>query len=90
MSNLESMKWGVMSLLNRVEKFEQACVVGNESGDCVCHGVGKVDIRITDEEDEKTMADARRPPQLCDECGRERRIIIINLVRGPHPHATLG
>jgi len=54
------MKWGVMSLLNRVEKLEQTCGVGNESGVCVCHGVGKVDIRITDEEDEKTMADARR------------------------------
>ncbi len=87
---MSKVKWGVMSLLNRVEKLEQACGVGNESGDCVCHGVGKVDIRITDEEDEKTMADARRPPQLCDECGRARRIIIINLVSGPHPHATLG
>ncbi len=84
------MKWGVMSLLNRVEKLEQAQDVGNESGVCRCHGVGKVNIRITDEIDEKTMADGRRPPQLCDECGRERRIIIINLVRGPHPHATLG
>jgi len=79
-----------MSLLNRVEKLEQAQDVGNESGVCVCHGVGKVDIRITDEENEKTMADARRPPQLCDECGRERRIIIINLVHGPNPHAALA
>ena len=79
-----------MSLTGRVEKLEQAQDVGSESGGCGCHGVGRVDIRITDEEDEKTMADARRPPQLCDECGRERRIIIINLVSGPHPHATLG
>jgi len=79
-----------MSLLNRVEKLEQACGVGNESGVCACHGVGNVDIRITDEEDEKMMVDARRPPRRCDECGRERRIIIINLVSGPHPHATLG
>jgi len=84
------MKWGVMSLLNRVEKLEQTCGVGNESGVCVCHGVGKVDIRITDEEDAEERAHAARPPQLCDECGRERRIIIINLVSGPHPHATLG
>jgi len=84
------MKWGVMSLLNRVEKLEQACGVGSESGVCVCHGVGNGNIRFTDEEDEKMMADARRPPQLCDECGRERRIIFINLVSGPPPPATLG
>ncbi len=79
-----------MNLQNRVEKLEQACGVGNESGVCRCHGVGKVNIRITDEENENTMADARRPPQLCDECGRERRIIIINLVSGPNPHAALA
>jgi hypothetical protein len=79
-----------MGLLKRVEKLEQAAGVGNKSGVCACHGVGKVDIRITDEEDEQMMADAARPPRLCDECGRERRIIIINLISGPNPHAALG
>jgi len=70
-----------MSLLNRVEKLEQAQGAGSAGGVCACHGAGSADVRITDEEDEKTMAEAARPPRLCDECGRERRIVIINIVR---------
>ena len=70
-----------MSLLNRVEKLEQACGVGSESGDCACHGVGNVDVRIAHEDDAEEMAEAERPPRRCAECGRERRIVIIRLVR---------
>jgi hypothetical protein len=79
-----------MSLLNKVKKLEQASGVGNESGVCACYGVGNIDVRLSDEGDAKKMANAARPTQLCDECGREQRIIIINLVSGPNPHATLA
>jgi hypothetical protein len=71
-----------MNLINRVEKLEQASGVGNERGVCAWYGVGNVDIRLSNE--------AARPPQLCDECGRVRRVITINIVRGPNPHAALA
>jgi len=79
-----------MSLLTRIFRLEQAQGAGRAGGVCACHGALSADVRITDEEDETTMAEAERPPRRCDECGRERRIVIIRLVSGPNPHATLG
>jgi len=43
--------------------------------------VGNVDVRIAHEDDAEEMAEAERPPRRCAECGRERRIVIIRLVR---------
>jgi len=68
-----------MSLLTRIFKLEQA--QGSAGGDCACHGALSADVRITDEEDETTLAEAERPPRRCDGCGRERRIVIVRLVR---------
>ena len=71
-----------MSLLDRVFKLEQAQGAGSESGDCACHGVGNVDVRIAHEDDAEEMAEAERPPRRCDGCGRARQIVIVRLVRG--------